>query len=121
MSDDAEVDFFGAHIKVRSARLAALLNSAVTDDVVIVGKRARDLVSPDEREDEMNVALGGIEARGDAGTLPRRATPTPTARSTARATRPRRSRRSRHPRHDARACPRRPTGPRAEDVSCVAP
>jgi hypothetical protein len=38
--------------------------------VVIVGKRARDLVSPDEREDEMNVALGGIEARGDAGTLP---------------------------------------------------
>ena len=38
--------------------------------MVIVGKRARDLVSPDEREDEMNVALGGIEARGDAGTLP---------------------------------------------------
>ncbi len=70
MSDDAEVDFFGAHIKVRSARLAALLNSAVTDDVVIVGRRARDLVSPDEREDEMNMALGGIEARGDAGTLP---------------------------------------------------
>jgi hypothetical protein len=70
MSDDAEVDFFGAHIKVKSARLAALLNSAVTDDVVVVGKRARDLVSPDEREDEMNVALDGIETRGEAHALP---------------------------------------------------
>ena len=70
MSDDAEVDFFGVHIKVRSARLAALLNSAVTDDVVVVGRRARDLVSPDERDDEMNVTLGGLDARGDAGALP---------------------------------------------------
>ena len=63
MSDDAEVDFFGAPIKVRSARLAALLNSDVTDDVVVVGKRARELVSPDEREDEVNRALDGVEAR----------------------------------------------------------
>ena len=81
MSDDAEVDFFGVHIKVRSARLAALLNSAVTDDVVIVGRRARDLVLPDERDDEMNVTLGGLDARGDAGALPRRPTPTATGAS----------------------------------------
>ena len=70
MSDDAEVDFFGAHIKVRSARLAALLNSAVTDDVVVVGRRARDLVSPEERDDEMNRALDGVEARGEAPASP---------------------------------------------------
>lgn len=51
MSDDAEIDFFGAHIRVRSAKLAALLNSAVTDDVAVFGKRAIDLV--------------GIEPRGE--------------------------------------------------------
>lgn len=63
MTGDGEVAFFGGHIKVRSARLAALLNSAVTDDVVVVGKRARDLLSAEERDDEMNHAMGGIEAR----------------------------------------------------------
>ncbi len=51
MSDDAEIDFFGAHIKVKSAKLAALLNSAVTDDVAVFGRRAIDLV--------------GIEPRGE--------------------------------------------------------
>jgi hypothetical protein len=56
-TDSSEVDFFGAHIKVRSAKLAALLNSAVTDDVVVVGKRALDLVSPDERDQDLNIAL----------------------------------------------------------------
>ncbi len=62
MTSDGGVEFFGAHIKVKSPRLAALLNSAVTDDVVVVGKRARDLVSADERDDEMNHMLGGIVA-----------------------------------------------------------
>jgi hypothetical protein len=62
MTSDGEVEFFGAHIKVKSPRLAALLNSAVTDDVVVVGKRARDLVSADERDDEMNHMPGGIVA-----------------------------------------------------------
>jgi hypothetical protein len=58
---DGDVEFFGARIKVKSARLAALLNSAVTDDVVVVCKRARGLTSADERDDEMNHLLGGIE------------------------------------------------------------
>jgi hypothetical protein len=62
MTSDGEIEFFGAHIKVKSPRLAALLNSAVTDDVVVVGKRARELVSADERDDEMNRALDGIDA-----------------------------------------------------------
>jgi hypothetical protein len=62
MTSDREVEFFGAHIKVKNPRLAALLNSAVTDDVGVVGKRARDLVSADERDDEMNHMLGGTVA-----------------------------------------------------------
>jgi hypothetical protein len=65
MTDDAEVEFFGAHIKVKSAKLAALLNSAVTDDVVVVGKRALDLVSAEQRDEEMNYVIGGVEARPD--------------------------------------------------------
>jgi hypothetical protein len=66
MTDDAEVDFFGAHIKVKSAKLAALLNSAVTDDVVVVGKRALDLVSAEQRDEEMNFAIGEVTARPDS-------------------------------------------------------
>ena len=57
MTDGSDIDFFGAHIKVKSARLAALLNSSVTEDVVVVGKRALDLVSSDERDLDVNLAL----------------------------------------------------------------
>jgi hypothetical protein len=57
MTEGSEVDFFGAHIKVKSARLAALLNSAVTEDVVVVGRRALDIVAPDERDEDLNIAL----------------------------------------------------------------
>ena len=62
MTDGSDIDFFGAHIKVRSSRLAALLNSSVTEDVVVVGKRALDLVSPDDRELDVNLALDDDEA-----------------------------------------------------------
>ena len=75
MGDDAEIDFFGAHIKVRSAKLAALLNSAVTDDVGVVGKRAIELVGveprggnlrgDDQRDEDLNDALDGDAVRGD--------------------------------------------------------
>jgi hypothetical protein len=75
MGDDAEIDFFGAHIKVRSAKLAALLNSAVTDDVGVVGKRAIDLVGverrggnlrdEDQRDEDLNAALDDDAARDD--------------------------------------------------------
>jgi hypothetical protein len=40
-----EVEFFGVKLKVRNPRLAALLNSDVTEDVQVVGRRARDAVS----------------------------------------------------------------------------
>jgi len=53
MTDESsEVDFFGARIKVRSARLAALLNSDLSEDVVVVGRRAVDLVISDDADAE---------------------------------------------------------------------
>jgi hypothetical protein len=56
VDEGAEVEFFGARIKVRSAHLAALLNSDLTEDVVVVGKRAVDLVAGDNEEVEPDVA-----------------------------------------------------------------
>ena len=45
----SDVDFFGVKLKVNNPRLAALLNSSVTDDVQVVGRRARDVVAPEAR------------------------------------------------------------------------
>jgi hypothetical protein len=36
----AEVEFFGIRLKVSNTRLASLLNSNVTDDVVVIADRA---------------------------------------------------------------------------------
>ena len=44
------VEFFGVRLKVKDARLAALLNSDVTDDVVVIGRRAIDLVAVDDED-----------------------------------------------------------------------
>lgn len=57
VDEGAEVEFFGARIKVRSAHLAALLNSDLTEDVVVVGKRAVDLVAGDIEDVEPDVVL----------------------------------------------------------------
>lgn len=51
------VEFFGVRLKVKDPRLAALLNSDVTDDVVVIGRRAIDLVALDE-EDEFEAVDG---------------------------------------------------------------
>ncbi len=40
--ESSEVEFFGVKLKVRSAQLAALLNSSVHDDVQVIGRRALD-------------------------------------------------------------------------------
>jgi len=63
------VEFFGVKLKVRDQRLAALLNSDVTDDVVVIGRRARDLVGDDEREaaPARTRALGGRARPPDDG------------------------------------------------------
>jgi hypothetical protein len=49
MGDNDSLEFFGVTIKCKSAHLAALLNSNVTEDVVVVGGRARDLLTADLR------------------------------------------------------------------------
>ena len=59
MTDGTDVEFFGAHIKVKNAKLAALLNSTLTDDVTVVGKRALDLVAAGERDDEWATSSTG--------------------------------------------------------------
>lgn len=51
------VEFFGFKLKVKDPRLAALLNSDVTDDVVVIGRRAIDLVTLDD-EDEADAVAG---------------------------------------------------------------
>jgi hypothetical protein len=45
------VEFFGVQLKVHDPRLAALLNSDVSEDVVVIGRRARDLMATAETED----------------------------------------------------------------------
>jgi hypothetical protein len=44
------IEFFGVRLKVKDPRLAALLNSDVTDDVVVIGRRAIDCVTVDDEE-----------------------------------------------------------------------
>jgi hypothetical protein len=39
----SELEFFGVKLKVNNPRLAALLNSDITDDVHVVGQRAREV------------------------------------------------------------------------------
>ena len=54
-----EVEFFGVKLKVNNPRLAALLNSDVTDEVTVVVRRARGVFAGDE-------AGAAADARGDA-------------------------------------------------------
>ena len=60
-SEDGEVEFFGVKLKVRNPRLAALLNSDVTDEVQVIGRRARDAFSGDEA-DEIGDTERGLHA-----------------------------------------------------------
>ena len=43
------VDFFGVKLKVNNPHLAALLNSSVTEDVQVIGLRARSAFSVEGR------------------------------------------------------------------------
>jgi hypothetical protein len=61
MADDgSEVEFFGARIKVKNPALAALLNSGMSDDVVVVGKRARDAFASDETASDAEGESGEV-------------------------------------------------------------
>ena len=46
----SELEFFGVKLKVKNARLAELLNSSVTEDVQVIGARARDVFATPEDE-----------------------------------------------------------------------
>ena len=70
MTDGTDVEFFGAHIKVKNAKLAALLNSTLTDDVTVVGKRALDLVAAGERDDDVGDVFDGADERRDTAFEP---------------------------------------------------
>jgi len=48
LEDAGEVEFFGVELKVNNPRLAALLNSDVTDEVTVVIQRARGVFAGDE-------------------------------------------------------------------------
>jgi hypothetical protein len=63
--ETSDVDFFGVKLKVNNPRLAALLNSSVTDDVQVVGRRARDVVAPEARP--ARAAPGAVVAEDAAG------------------------------------------------------
>ena len=54
-----EVEFFGVKLKVNNPRLAALLNSDVTDEVTGVVQRARGVFAADEPD-------AATDASGDA-------------------------------------------------------
>ncbi len=59
------VEFFGVRLKVKDPRLAALLNSDVTDDVVVIGRRAIDLVTVDD-DDELGAVEGPASRPGSS-------------------------------------------------------
>jgi hypothetical protein len=55
------VEFFGVKLRVNNPHLAALLNSSVSDDVQVIGRRARDVFVGDGRatcEDVLRRQLG---------------------------------------------------------------
>jgi hypothetical protein len=76
-TDSAEpdsVEFFGVKLKVNNPHLAALLNSSVTEDVQVIGGRARSAFAADshsQTEDahpdppEAEVTDGSVDIRLD--------------------------------------------------------
>jgi hypothetical protein len=59
------VEFFGVKLKVNNPRLAALLNSSVSDDVQVIGRRARDAFVGDSRAEYEDVHRRPPSADGD--------------------------------------------------------
>ena len=55
-NDGSELEFFGVKLKVNNPRLAALLNSDITDDVQVVGRRAREAFTGSDSRAERDVA-----------------------------------------------------------------
>jgi hypothetical protein len=47
--EPGSVEFFGVKLKVNNPHLAALLNSSMSDDVQVIGRRARNAFAGDSR------------------------------------------------------------------------
>jgi hypothetical protein len=58
------VEFFGVKLKVNNPRLAALLNSSMSDDVQVIGRRAREAFAGDSRAAYENLHRGPLHADG---------------------------------------------------------
>jgi hypothetical protein len=63
--DSSEVEFFGIRIKVKDPRLAALLNSNVTEDVVVVAQRAKDVFDEETEQPAEADSAGAAEPAGE--------------------------------------------------------
>ncbi len=55
-TDGGSLEFFGVQLTVKNAALAALLDSNVADDVQVVGRRAREAFTTEDRSAERDVA-----------------------------------------------------------------
>jgi hypothetical protein len=58
------VEFFGVKLKVNNPHLAALLNSSVSDDVQVIGRRAREAFAGDSRAAYEDVHRRPLSADG---------------------------------------------------------
>ena len=60
----SSVEFFGVKLKVNNPHLAALLNSSVSDDVQVIGRRVRDAFAGDSRATYEDVHRAPLSADG---------------------------------------------------------
>ncbi len=58
------VEFFGMKLNVNNPHLAALLNSSMSDDVHVIGRRARDAFASERLAADEDVHLRPLSADG---------------------------------------------------------
>jgi len=52
---EPDVEFFGVKLKVKNERLAALFNSSVNENVVVIGRRTIDLLARADEDEGLDV------------------------------------------------------------------
>ena len=63
LQESDELEFFGVKLKVKNPRLAALLNSSVSEDVQVIGRRAREaFAGADDEAAEYDVERRVLDA-----------------------------------------------------------
>jgi hypothetical protein len=53
--NEPDVEFFGVKLKVKNERLAALFNSSVNENVVVIGRRTFDLLARADEDEGLDV------------------------------------------------------------------